>query len=290
VGRPEERVPERVWWLGERRADRRRDVYLVAGLGLHAESIADDTIDGVQGLAPIALVPWGTAPELAAEVVPLHDLLTIGPTGVRVDRERFDARLRPARPKKEAVRPFPLPAGAVWERLVVEVVDDQHAVLRYGEREERRSYVELGFRDGRSKDTAPRPSELWTYFLALAREDGRLTWRTPVATPMLRDRVRELRAKLSASVPDRHRRADRGLHRAQGVRDDVHPAPACVVAQRRRLGRAGTGRTGSSWWVSPVGLASARSASVTRSNTPTASYSRYRIRPPTCFSTPAVTN
>jgi hypothetical protein len=201
VGRPEERVPERVWWLGERRADRRRDVYLVAGLGLHAESIADDTIDGVQGLAPIALVPWGTAPELAAEVVPLHDLLTIGPTGVRVDRERFDARLRPARPRKEAVRPFPLPAGAVWERLVVEVVDDEHAVLCYGEREERRSYVELGFRDGRSKDTAPRPSELWTYFLALAREDGRLIWRTPAATPLLRDRVRELRAKLSALFP-----------------------------------------------------------------------------------------
>jgi hypothetical protein len=201
VGEPEERVRGRVWWLGERRTDRRRDVYLVGGLGLDTDGVADETIDGVQGLAPIALVPWGTAPELAAEVVPLHDLLTIGPSGVHLDRERFDARLRQPRARKEAVRPFPLPAGAVWERLVVEVVDDEHVVVRYSQREERRSYVELGFRDGRSKDTAPRPSELWTYFLALAREDGRLTWRTPVATTMLRDRVRELRAKLSAVFP-----------------------------------------------------------------------------------------
>ncbi len=195
VGRPEERVPGRVWWLGERRADRRRDVYLVAGLGLDAESIADDTIDGVQGLAPIALVPWGTAPELAA------DLLTIGPTGVHLDRERFDARLRPPRPRKASVRPFALPTDAVWERLVIEVVDRENVLLRYGDREECRSYIEFGFMDGRSKPTNPKPSELWTYFLGLAADDGRITWQSTSATLKLRDRVRELREKLFEVFP-----------------------------------------------------------------------------------------
>lgn len=89
----------------------------------------------------------------------------------------------------------------MWERLVVEVVDQERVHLRYGDREESRSYIEFGFMDGRSKPTNPKPSELWTYFLGLAADNGRITWRSPSATPKLRDRVRELREKLGEVFP-----------------------------------------------------------------------------------------
>ncbi len=201
VGVPEQRVPRRVWWLGERRPERRRDVYLVAGIGLDAEAADDATVAAVQGLAPIVLLPWGTAMELAAEVVPLHDLVSVGSAGIGVDRERFDGRLLPPRTRKTPVRPFALPDGAVWERLVVEVFDREHVRLRYGDREETRTYIEFGFMDGRSKATNPKPSELWTYFLGLAADDGRITWQSASATPKLRDRVRELREKLAEVFP-----------------------------------------------------------------------------------------
>lgn len=197
VGAPEERVAGRVWWLGERRPEGRRDVYLVV-----ANDADDDaTAAAVTGLAPIALVSGPAAVALDAEAIPLHDLVTLGETALTVDRERFDARVRPARPRKASVRPFALPDGAVWERLVVEVVDRERVHLRYGDREESRSYIEFGFMDGRSKPTNPKPSELWTYFLGLAADNGRITWKSPSATPKLRDRVRELREKLGEVFP-----------------------------------------------------------------------------------------
>lgn len=199
VGVAEERLTDRVWWLGERRTEGRRDVFLLAGL--EGDPVDSGTAQVVRGLAPIALLARGAPAGLAAEVIPLHDLMSVGPTGVTVDRERFDARVRPPRPRKASVRPFALPTDAVWERLVVEVVDREHVLLRYGEREESRSYIEFGFMDGRSKPTNPRPSELWTYFLGLADDDGRITWQSKGASLKLRDRVRELREKLFEVFP-----------------------------------------------------------------------------------------
>ncbi|MEQ1504300.1 MAG: hypothetical protein ABMB14_18815 [Myxococcota bacterium] len=191
------RASGRVWSLGEgRRHGRRRDVYLLTGLG-HQDVIDDEVLDAVRGLAPILLVPCAVwSAELPDEVVPLAGVIASSATGLSVDPERFEVRLQPPRPKKSAVKPFPLPVGATWEGLAIEVLDNEHVRIRYGEREETRSYIEFGFQDGRSTSTHPKPSELWTYFLGFAREDGRITWATKGASPKLRDRVRELRTKL----------------------------------------------------------------------------------------------
>lgn len=199
VGAIEERAPG-VWWLGERRQGGRRDVFMAVGLGAHDDQGEAALLDGVRGLSPILLADGDVRVDDVA-VVPLRAVLELEGDGIVVDRERFDACLEPARQKRSPVVPFPLPAGATWERLSIEVVDDTHARIRYGQREETRSYIELGFMDGRSKPTNPRPSELWTWFLQFAKEDGSITWSTPVASPKLRDRVRELRLKLGEVFP-----------------------------------------------------------------------------------------
>lgn len=199
VGAIEERAPG-VWWLGERRQGGRRDVFIAVGLEDHHDRGEAALLDGVRGLAPILLAASDVRVE-DASVVPLIAVLAVEDAGVVIDRERFDALVQPPRAKRAGVTPFALPRDARWERLSLEVIDDSQVRIRYGEREETRSYIELGFMDGRSKATDPRPSELWALFVLFAKQDGSIAWGTGPATAKLRDRVRDLRRKLAEVFP-----------------------------------------------------------------------------------------
>ncbi len=200
TGRPEMRVADRLWQLGEwRRSGPRRAFYLGWGFGLpdgaERDAAAREALDGINPVliaphvTPPGDVPWGT--------LELTRLLVDEGGGPTLDVE-LAAHLLGRGKKVAVVRPFPVPSGATWAQLVVTILGENRAELRYGGQVELRSYIEMGFADGRSRSTEPRPSELWGLLLVLAEEGGGMDWRSPKASPKHRDRIRGLRGKLAA--------------------------------------------------------------------------------------------
>jgi hypothetical protein len=203
TGRPEERIAGRLWELGGwRRRGPRRSFYLGWGFGLpdgaERDAAAREALDGIN---PVLVVPHVAPPgDVPWDVLELTRLLLDEEGESRLDVDLAAHRLGRGR-RVAVVKPFPVPMGATWERLSVTILGGDRAELRYGAQAEVRSYVEMGFADGRARPTEPRPSELWGLLLVLADEDGSMDWRSPKASPKHRDRIRDLRAKLSALFP-----------------------------------------------------------------------------------------
>ncbi len=203
IGSPEERVPGRLWQIGEwRRSGARRTFYLGWGFGLpdghERDAAAREVLDGIN---PMLVVPHVVPPgEVPWPTLVITRLLVVEGTGLGLDVELVAHQL--GREKKVVVvQPFLVPAGATWARLVVTILGEDRAELRYGVQAEVRTYIELGFADGRRRSTEPRPSELWGLLLVLAGENGIMDWRSSKASPKHRDRIRDLREKLSAIFP-----------------------------------------------------------------------------------------
>lgn len=197
-GLHEERIPGWLWQLGEWRRGPRRTLYL--GLGLHREdrdarlAAAHAAMDGI---APALIVP-GAPPtsDLPFPVLELGRVLEDG-VGPAVDTELVAHRLKRPHAQAETIRPFPLPPGATWPNLVLEVVGGERLVIRYGPTTETRSFAEAGMgkRGGES-------TRAWSGLCLFAKERGVITWRDDkAASADLRDRVRELKEALLVLFP-----------------------------------------------------------------------------------------
>ena len=201
VGRVQERLGGRLWALGDWRRDRaRRAVFLGVGLReVDAERIIEEL---AAELRPALLVAGPRRDDLGVPTLSLADVVTAGDGEIGVDDERLARWLAvERRAEAPAIVPFTLPAGATWSDLVVDVIDDERARLRFGKKAETRSYLELGMADRRARTTEPRPDSAWALLKLFADNNGEINWRTPGASDKLRDRMRDLRKKLVAVVP-----------------------------------------------------------------------------------------
>lgn len=197
-GAHEERIPGWLWQLGEWRRGARRTLYLGLGLAsVDRDARLAAAHRAIDGIGPVLLVP-GAAPtcDLPFPVLELARLLDDG-VGPALDVELVAHRL--ARPQAQAatVEPFPLPPGATWRTLVLEVVEGERLVIRYGPTTETRTFIEAGMGKRGGK-----PTRAWDALCLFAKERGVITWRDDkAASADLRDRVRELKEALLALFP-----------------------------------------------------------------------------------------
>ena len=201
VGRVEERIDGRLWALGDwRRGRTRRAVFL--GVGLGEDDVERITEELNVEVRPALLVAGAGCADRDVPMLRLADVITADDGEIGVDEERV-AHWLGAERKKAApvVAPFTVPEGAAWGSLVIDVLDDERARLRFGKRAETRSYIELGMADGRARPTEPRPDSAWALLKLFADNNGEINWKTPGASDKLRDRMRDLRKKLAAVVP-----------------------------------------------------------------------------------------
>ncbi len=191
-----------LWQLGERTFDSRRTFYLGCGLAQEPSPRGEALFEALDGLHPVLLVP-DKRPSLPLEsvvILPLSRLARAGTGELILDEELLAHRLGRRRPSP-GPRLFPVPPGARWENLSLLILDGERVELRYGGYTETWSFVEMGMNDGRAPAAAPRPTQVWQTLLLMAREEGRIDWRSPRASPKLRDKIRQLRQKLREVIP-----------------------------------------------------------------------------------------
>lgn len=202
------RVPGRVWKLGPLRTGGRLWAASLA-VGLTRPDAAAVVEAAPELRAPNALVfvPSTVPPatvwssERAPAVVPLCDLLALGPAGLRADPIAL-ASVLPA-PVRAAVkgpaRAFPTPPDASWESVTL-TVGEHHLTVRVGTTVERFGFADAGFEDRREKN---KPDDLWALLRVLARLGGHLGTGDATTTKpgslkqkvsVLRDRLRALLA------------------------------------------------------------------------------------------------
>jgi hypothetical protein len=191
-----------LWQLGERTFDSRRTFYLGCGLAEESSPRGEALFEALDGLHPVLLVPdkWPSLPLESVPILPLSRLARASADALVLDEELLVHRLGRRR-ASAGLRLFPVPQGARWENLSLLILDSERVELRYGSQIEVWSFVELGMNDGRAPAAAPRPSQVWQTLLLMAREEGCLDWRSERASPQLRDKIRQLRQKLSAVIP-----------------------------------------------------------------------------------------
>lgn len=201
-GAHEERIEGRLWELGEwRRAGARRTLYL--GLGLRGDDAAARLADAhrcMDGIGPVLVVPdavpgW----EPPFPVLSVSRLLVDG-IGPAIDIDLVAHHLGRGRPSSDAmVTPFPLPPQARWSNLVLDVVDGERLVIRYGPTTETRTFAEAGMGRRNGEDKGDRA---WVCLCLFAAERGVITWQDDrAASWQLRDQVRELKERLLALFP-----------------------------------------------------------------------------------------
>ena len=202
TGRVECRGRGWLWQLGERTFESRRTFYLGCGLSAESASQGAALFQALDGLHPVLLVP-DSLPSLPLESVPILPLSRLARSEAEelvLDEELLVHRLGRRR-TSAGPRPFPVPPGASWQNLSLLLLDGERVEVRYGHVVEVRSFMEMGMNDGRARASAPRPSQVWQTLKIMAREDGRIDWRSDSANPKLRDKIRQLRTKLSAVIP-----------------------------------------------------------------------------------------
>jgi hypothetical protein len=228
-----EPVPGRVWRLGSVRAAGRVWVtFLAVGL-------AREDGPGVVALAPelrtanaLVLVPLTIPPpgvwlaDRTPVVVPLADLLSLGPSGLLADRLVLESALGPVTaPPIVGTPAVTLPTETTWEQVSL-VVEDHHLTVRVGDVGRRLGFAEAGFEDRRKKGV---PDARWELLSLLARFGGLLE-------PC--DRIRTKAGKLKQAVSDLRGR----LGALLGIYDDpFHPTPKGGAYRTRFAIRSGGG-------------------------------------------------
>lgn len=201
-----EQIPGRVWKLGVVRAGGRSwPAHLAVGLehpdaaGVAASApelrAANALVLVPSVVPPPAVWPAGTRPS----ILPLTDLLSLGPTGLAADRGVLESAIAPASPAarpKTAAGTFPTPPGTTWEDVEV-VVEDLRLVVRVGNVARAFGFAEAGFEDRRKGNV---PDEVWELLRLLARLGGTLGTgdRLTTKTAELKQRVSVLRGRLRA--------------------------------------------------------------------------------------------
>ncbi|MDY3558155.1 hypothetical protein R5W23_001054 [Gemmata sp. JC673] len=196
------RVPDRVWKLGTVRVGGRVWVaFLAVGLTRPDAAAVAEAVPELRAANALVFVPQTVPPptvwaDRAPVVVPLADLLTLGPKGMTADREQLASAVTPAtRPvPKEASRTFPTPPGATWEQVTL-VVGEHHVRVQVGSVAERFGFTEAGFADRRAKGA---PDDAWALLGLLARSRGTLGTDDAVRTKSggLKQKVGTLRTRL----------------------------------------------------------------------------------------------
>ena len=200
-----ERVPGRVWKLGPLRTGGRVWAASLA-VGLTRPDAAAVVEAAPELRAPNALVfvpftvPAATvwSPDRAPALVPLGDLLAVGPNGLTADRGALAGALPPAARTvaKSAARVFPTPPHTTWEQVSL-AVGDFDVLVQVGDVAQRFGFADAGFEDRREKNT---PDDAWALLRLLARFGGRLgTGDTVLTKPgKLKQRASVLRERLRA--------------------------------------------------------------------------------------------
>jgi len=158
----------------------RRSVYLAVGLSTmrgaeRAELLQRHTGPG----KPIIIAPASApadVPEAQATFFRAEEVLTVTMDGIELAVDVFEPPPSMPRLRKRV----DLPVGTDWENLVIRVMDNENVQAVIGRREVPLSYVDLGLVDGRTASKTP--SEVWGFFLAIAKAGGSMTWRDKTAS------------------------------------------------------------------------------------------------------------
>ena len=208
--------------LGCREARQRRvDLFLARGMAWRdAQELFANVPAITECSTPLVLVPHDLPAPAAGPrrgtVVSLARLVRLTGGALRLDvDELFSALGAPRRVHSDLVVPFPVPKGATWRQVLVELVADEMVRITIGSAHDHRTFAQMGFSDRRKKAQA-HPSKLWERFVALAEAEGVLDLRamsrersrTPMTAPpdLLRRLVADIRARLQAVLPGIHGR------------------------------------------------------------------------------------
>jgi hypothetical protein len=199
LGAVRELVHGRAWRLGSRRAGgRQQQVFFAHGLTLaDGLAVAQKALPEVPETNALLLVParkpnpqiWPRDP---GAVIPIVDQIDFSSEGPVFSVDGNAAAPQPGR--KSAVRVFAVPTGTRWEKVVIRIVDDEHAELQVGTHKETRHFAELGMRDARRRDQEPNAA--WAMLLILARHHGELRWGDQGASDNARSHMKILRRHL----------------------------------------------------------------------------------------------
>ena len=109
-----------------------------------------------------------TYPPTDSSVVCYFDITRNGIKEVESWPKLEDQSIKPEVP----VVKFPIPDGTRWEDIKIQIVSNNSVRIKVnGKKTERRTFVEMGFKDGRRGDL---PDSYWNFFIELARHNGQL--------------------------------------------------------------------------------------------------------------------
>ena len=213
TGEPQEPIRQRLWWLGRCQVRGQHvTIFFARGAGWRdASTVFGDVAELRTGALQVVLVP-ARMPTVSAfgphtEVLSISQMIEVGPSGLHFDR----AALEQAIPKSRArVLPQLIPIrtepGTTWKQVLVEFLDQERVRVSVPGHVEKRSFVEMGFRDRRK--LGEQADVLWELLRLLAREEGQLGSADskrliPAASfGKVKRWVSDIRSRLRALFPD----------------------------------------------------------------------------------------
>jgi len=91
--------------------------------------------------------------------------------------------------------PYKLQAGTRWENFIIKFEDDENILIQVNKFKYNTNYKKMGFI---GRGTNPRPSEVWNFFIVLAKREGELTINDHEA----RDKYKKQKELLAKTLQD----------------------------------------------------------------------------------------
>ena len=95
------------------------------------------------------------------------------------------------------VRTFPMPEGSTWADVEIRFTSDFEAQISVAGRTEVRTYIEMGFEDGRKGKQNPKPDQNWEVLRTFAQRDGAFgSTKEAYKWPKIEKRVQAINTRL----------------------------------------------------------------------------------------------
>jgi hypothetical protein len=103
-----------------------------------------------------------------------------------------DAPAASGRKTRQHAYHFDTPSGTKWPQILIRFLDGHTVAIALDSRSELRTFAEMNMKDGRSGN----PTKQWKLLEALAKNGGRLSWKSSEANPNLKKQVELLARRL----------------------------------------------------------------------------------------------
>lgn len=201
----EERINDRLWWLGHKRIKTRRvDFFFLRGLYWEdAQLIFGDLKYLQESSMPIILIAGVNKREngslLDGKIISLLRILSFDNKSLMIDLHEVEKKVKKGRLDKSGISiSFPTPSGAKWENLRIEFVSDTVLKISVGDVVEHKRFDEMGFCKITNKDKC---TNQWVLLRILAENEGKISWQDiekskGIEPNKVKKQISELRKKL----------------------------------------------------------------------------------------------